>query len=84
MMSKAVLHLKHKDEVIIRLRREYMLLSHASQRQFLKNKNPEENKILIRKLEGSTSALEWVLGFDYIDQLAYKQKEEEENGNTDK
>tara|TARA_R100001086_G_C11760555_1_gene238006 strand:- start:543 stop:734 length:192 start_codon:yes stop_codon:yes gene_type:complete len=60
----------HKDEVYIRLRKEYMLLSHA-------NKNPEVNKMLIRKLEGSISALEWVLGFDYLE-----QKEEENNNGS--
>tara|TARA_R100001082_G_C4342308_1_gene150700 strand:+ start:976 stop:1191 length:216 start_codon:yes stop_codon:yes gene_type:complete len=69
-MSKALLHLMHKDEVYIRLRKEYMLLSHA-------NKNPEVNKMLIRKLEGSISALEWVLGFDYLE-----QKEEENNNGS--
>jgi adenine C2-methylase RlmN of 23S rRNA A2503 and tRNA A37 len=74
-MSKALLHLMHKDEVYIRLRKEYMLLSHA-------NKNPEVNKMLIRKLEGSISALEWILGFDYIDQMAYEQKEGEDNNDS--
>ena len=72
MMSKAVLHLMHKDEVVIRLEKELSLLSHV-------NKNPEANKYLIPKLQGSIDALKWVLGFDYIE-----QKEEEENGNTDK
>lgn len=71
-MSKAVLHLMHKDEVVIRLEKELSLLSHV-------NKNPEANKYLIPKLQGSIDALKWVLGFDYIE-----QKEEEENGNTDK
>jgi|TARA_R100000773_G_C4115004_1_gene53255 hypothetical protein len=72
MMSKAVLHLMHKDEVVIRLEKELSLLSHV-------NKNPEANKYLIPKLQGSIDALKWVLGFDYIE-----QKEEEANGNTDK
>ena len=67
-MSKALLHLMHKDEVYIRLRKEYILLSNS-------NKNPEVNKMLIKKLEGSISALEWVLGFDYIEQ----RKEEDNN-----
>ena len=58
-MSKAVLHLMHKDEVVIRLEKELTLLSHA-------NKNPKVNKLLIQKLEGSIDALKWVLGFDYI------------------
>jgi hypothetical protein len=71
-MSKAVLHLMHKDEVVIRLEKELSLLSHV-------NKNPEANKYLIPKLQGSIDALKWVLGFDYIE-----QKEEEANGNTDK
>tara|TARA_R100000234_G_scaffold33522_1_gene19704 strand:+ start:156 stop:377 length:222 start_codon:yes stop_codon:yes gene_type:complete len=72
MMSKAVLHLMHKDEIMIKLEKELSLLSHV-------NKNPEANKYLIPKLQGSIDALKWVLGFDYIE-----QKEEEANGNTDK
>ncbi len=71
-MSKAVLHLMHKDEIMIKLEKELSLLSHV-------NKNPEANKYLIPKLQGSIDALKWVLGFDYIE-----QKEEEANGNTDK
>mgnify|MGYP003153856608 CR=1 FL=1 len=58
-MSKAVLHLMHKDEIMIKLEKELSLLSHA-------NKNPEVNKPLIQKLEGSIDALKWVLGFNYI------------------
>jgi phosphoserine aminotransferase len=69
MMSKAVLHLMHKDEVVIRLEKELTLLSHA-------NKNSQVNKPLIQKLEGSIDALKWVLGFDYIN------KEGEENAES--
>ena len=58
-MSKAVLHLMHKDEIMIKLEKELSLLSQA-------NKNPEANKYLIPKLYGSIDALKWVLGFDYI------------------
>ena len=68
-MSKAVLHLMHKDEVVIRLEKELSLLSHV-------NKNPEANKYLIPKLQGSIDALKWVLGFDYIN------KEGEENAES--
>jgi hypothetical protein len=59
MMSKAILHLMHKDEIMIKLEKELSLLSQA-------NKNPEANKYLIPKLYGSIDALKWVLGFDYI------------------
>ena len=72
MMSKAILHLMHKDEIMIKLEKELSLLSHV-------NKNPEANKYLIPKLQGSIDALKWVLGFDYIE-----QEKGEENGNTDK
>ena len=58
-MSKAILHLMHKDEIMIKLEKELSLLSQA-------NKNPEANKYLIPKLYGSIDALKWVLGFDYI------------------
>ena len=64
-MSKAILHLMHKDEIMIKLEKELSLLSHA-------NKNPEINKpccskrFAIQRLEGSIDALKWVLGFDYI------------------
>lgn len=58
-MSKAVLHLMHKDEIMIKLEKELSLLSEA-------NKNPEVNKYLIPKLHGSINALKWVLGFNYI------------------
>ena len=71
-MSKAILHLMHKDEIMIKLEKELSLLSHV-------NKNPEANKYLIPKLQGSIDALKWVLGFDYIE-----QEKGEENGNTDK
>ncbi len=69
-MSKAVLHLMHKDEVMIKLEKDLSLLSHL-------NKNPEANKYLIPKLQGSIDALKWVLGFDYIE-----QNQEEEHDNT--
>ena len=64
-MSKAVLHLMHKDEIMIKLEKELSLLSQA-------NKNPEANKYLIPKLYGSIDALKWVLGFDYINKEGEK------------
>tara|TARA_R100000278_G_C5381501_1_gene132673 strand:+ start:28 stop:240 length:213 start_codon:yes stop_codon:yes gene_type:complete len=65
MMSKAILHLMHKDEIMIKLEKELSLLSQA-------NKNPEANKYLIPKLYGSIDALKWVLGFDYINKEGEK------------
>ena len=62
----------HKDEIMIKLEKELSLLSHV-------NKNPDANKYLIPKLQGSIDALKWALGFDYIE-----QEKGEENGNTDK
>ena len=70
-MSKAILHLMHKDEIMIKLEKELSLLSQA-------NKNPEANKYLIPKLYGSIDALKWVLGFDYIN------KEGENNDSSNK
>ena len=70
-MSKAILHLMHKDEIMIKLEKELSLLSQA-------NKNPEANKYLIPKLYGSIDALKWVLGFDYIN------KEGENNDSNSK
>ena len=64
-MSKAILHLMHKDEIMIKLEKELSLLSQA-------NKNPEANKYLIPKLYGSIDALKWVLGFDYINKEGEK------------
>ena len=51
----------HKDEIMIKLEKELSLLSHV-------NKNPDANKYLIPKLQGSIDALKWALGFDYIEQ----------------
>ena len=70
-MSKAILHLMHKDEIMIKLEKELSLLSQA-------NKNPEANKYLIPKLYGSIDALKRVLGFGYIN------KEGENNDSNSK
>ena len=72
MMSKAVLHLMHKDEIFLYMVDKQELLIHAQ-------KNPEVNKMLIPKLQGAIETCKYVLGFDYIE-----QKEEERNDNTNK
>jgi hypothetical protein len=65
MMSKALLHLMHKDEIFLYMVDKQELLVHAQ-------KNPEANKMLIPKLQGSIETCKYVLGFDYIN----KQGEE--------
>jgi hypothetical protein len=72
MMSKALLHLMHKDEIFLYMVDKQELLIHAQ-------KNPEVNKMLIPKLQGAIETCKYVLGFDYIE-----QKEEETNDNTNK
>ena len=72
MMSKALLHLMHKDEIFLYMVDKQELLIHAQ-------KNPEVNKMLIPKLQGAIETCKYVLGFDYIE-----QKEEERNDNTNK
>tara|TARA_Y100000816_G_C25658257_1_gene349583 strand:- start:121 stop:339 length:219 start_codon:yes stop_codon:yes gene_type:complete len=72
MMSKALLHLMHKDEIFLYMIDKQELLIHAQ-------KNPEVNKMLIPKLQGAIETCKYVLGFDYIE-----QKEEERNDNTNK
>ncbi len=71
-MSKALLHLMHKDEIFLYMIDKQELLIHAQ-------KNPEVNKMLIPKLQGAIETCKYVLGFDYIE-----QKEEERNDNTNK
>jgi len=71
-MSKALLHLMHKDEIFLYMVDKQELLIHAQ-------KNPEVNKMLIPKLQGAIETCKYVLGFDYIE-----QKEEEKNDNTNK
>jgi len=71
-MSKALLHLMHKDEIFLYMVDKQELLIHAQ-------KNPEVNKMLIPKLQGAIETCKYVLGFDYIE-----QKEEERNDNTNK
>ena len=68
-MSKALLHLMHKDEIFLYMVDKQELLIHAQ-------KNPEVNKMLIPKLQGAIETCKYVLGFDYIE-----QKEEETNDN---
>ena len=71
-MSKALLHLMHKDEIFLYMIDKQELLIHAQ-------KNPEVNNMLIPKLQGAIETCKYVLGFDYIE-----QKEEETNDNTNK
>ena len=71
-MSKALLHLMHKDEIFLYMVDKQELLIHAQ-------KNPEVNKMLIPKLQGAIETCKYVLGFDYIE-----QKEEETNDNPNK
>ena len=71
-MSKALLHLMHKDEIFLYMVDKQELLIHAQ-------KNPEVNKMLIPKLQGAIETCKYVLGFDYIE-----QKEEERNDNANK
>lgn len=58
-MSKALLHLMHKDEIFMYMIDKQELLVQAQ-------KNPEAHKMLIPKLEGSIETCKFVLGFDYI------------------
>ena len=58
-MSKALLHLMHKDEIFLYMVDKQELLVHAQ-------KNPEANKMLIPKLQGAIETCKYVLGFDYI------------------
>jgi hypothetical protein len=68
-MSKALLHLMHKDEIFLYMVDKLELLVHPQ-------KNPEANKMLIPKLQGAIETCKYVLGFDYIN------KEGEENAES--
>ena len=67
-MSRALLHLKHKDEIVIALEKE------LSMKEYLM-RNYEKNETLIDKCTGEISALKWVLGFENLD----NQGEENDN-----
>tara|TARA_Y100000361_G_scaffold46705_1_gene40440 strand:- start:1750 stop:1953 length:204 start_codon:yes stop_codon:yes gene_type:complete len=67
-MSRALLHLKHKDEIVIALEKE------LSMKEYLM-RNYEKNETLIDVCTGRISALKWVLGFENLD----NQGEENDN-----
>ena len=69
-MSRALLHLKHKDEIVIALEKELSMKEYL-----MRNYENNNNKTLIDVCTGRISALKWVLGFENLD----NQGEENDN-----